>query len=131
MALDLEALQKLNAKKQYLIIGYFRENQQILTNIHGNNPYYNIPKLSMWITLAYHSSYKYEILPFDPNFKSQQVIFSNDNKTAYSPTSGWLHTLAGGEPVDATNGEATWRLNVISILIYHKCRIVINSIYLI
>ena len=59
------------------------------------------------ILLYYHETYR--ILPFDSDFKSKQIILSNQNNLASNPPdANHHHYVLGG----ATAEEAVWRLNV-------------------
>ena len=54
MSVDFEMLKKVDLNAEYLVHGYFREYEMILLNIGKNNPYYNIPELSIYVTLSYY-----------------------------------------------------------------------------
>ena len=80
-----------------IIDGYIREHQiQIPTEI------------IILIFQFYHL--KYELLKFDPQYKSEPVKISDDGRCASKIGSNWGWVLAGGEAI--VSGIAAWRLKV-------------------
>ena len=64
------------------------------------------------ILLYYYEGYK--VLPFDPNFKSDNIILSNDDKLATNPADSTKHGYILG---CSKTEEAAWRLNVCQVAI--------------
>ena len=109
MAVNFASLKDVDDETQFLVSGFMREYQCILFKQHENNPYYNIPKLSIFLTLSYYTLTGYKILEFDSTFAGRGVRLSDDKKTA-SSHGGNYYVLCGGEP--AIKGKAVWRLKV-------------------
>ena len=85
-----------------LIEGYIYE--QIFDCQRSDYPF----DITNSVLLYYHAPY--ELLPFEPNFKSKKILLAKDNMLALNPAQGGDHfgILAGG----ASHKEAVWRLNV-------------------
>ena len=119
MSLDFQRLKKIDETDQLLISGYFREYETVLLNINNNNSYYNIPQLSVSITLLYYAK-DYEILQFDPAFKSKDIVLDSNDRVAHCHSSSYdyYHALCGGEVGSATSGIKVWRLEVMYLFKY-------------
>ena len=110
---QLAALKDVDDAIQALIAGYFREYQYILSKSHDNNPYYNIPQLSISLTILFYTLTGYKILPFDAEYIAADgnIRLTNENKIALQGRSGNnYYVLCGGEP--AKFSKTVWRLNV-------------------
>lgn len=108
---DFARLKRINPSDRLLIFGYLREFETVLLQQNGNNPYYNVPELCMLLTLLYYT-FGYEILKFDPEYKSDAVKLKNNNKAAYHSAHNFYHILCGGEVASAESPIKCWRMNV-------------------
>ena len=52
---DTGKIKKIDPSTKDLVNGYFREYENFLLETHDDNQYYNIPRLSIYITLTYFS----------------------------------------------------------------------------
>ena len=64
MATNFKLLKRVPQSQKCLITGYLREYESILLSDNDNNPYYNIPQLSILLTLSYYAVIEYfEFVP--------------------------------------------------------------------
>ena len=101
---DFEILKKVPTKTERLISGYFREYQTILSKIHGQNSYYNIPQLSLMITLSYYALCEY--------FKiiNEDTIALSENNTCITRKDGtWNNTSYGNVTVNPSKDEGIYK----------------------
>ena len=74
---------------------------------------------------------EYRVIPFDPNYKSDKVVLSNNNRMAECPNPGmynYWHVLCGGYAV--SSGITVWRFNVEYLFLFVWKYHYISHIYL-
>ena len=98
----IDSLSEGDKQRHLLIAGYIHEFEKY-------NKHIFIPKEILIIILLFCPK-PYEILSFDPEFKSKQVIISDDGKCATKSSNGNFWVLAGGDAVK--QGIAVWRIKV-------------------
>ena len=98
----IDSLSDGDKHRHLLIAGYIHEFEK-------DNKYIIIPKEILIIILLFCPKH-YEVLKFDPEFKSKKVIISDDGKCATKDSFGNFWILAGGDAVK--QGIAVWRIKV-------------------
>ena len=85
-----ECLKQIDCKTEYLVSGYFREYQCILSGKNADNPYYNIPKLSLYVTLSYYAIIEYfEMVPDTVKLSEEKCCITyNSNNYHYNASYG-------------------------------------------
>ena len=93
-----------------LITGYFREYESVLLSDNDNNPYYNVPQLSILVTLSYYAVIEcFEIVP------KNMILLSNDDRTITKTALGaWGNTCWGKQVIDPSKdkGHYKWLIKI-------------------
>lgn len=101
---DFGALKDIDPKTDALVSGYFRDFETYLLSINDDNPYYNIARLLILLTISYYASSD----EFDVNTRGLNMKLSG--KTTISHTrQGWDGVF--GKYV-VSFGKYKWKLRV-------------------
>ena len=104
-AFDVDRINKIDSSTKSLINGYFRDYQRILSKIHDDNPYYNIPQLSIYVTLSYFAVIEYF------HIVSDAVILSKDKTsiTRITDDSCWQNTNYGRITINPSKDKGIYQ----------------------
>lgn len=105
--MDHFQLKRVKQWQRSLISGYFRECQAVLSKMHDNNPYYNIPELSLLVTLSYYAMKEYfEQIPLD---KEAKIQLTNSDCTVKMQAGKWGNACIGSQIIDPSINKMNYK----------------------